>query len=60
MILKIIWLKDTLKFLKNLDHKKLFFIVTNQSGIEEKIYSEKDFLNLHKDIKKYLIKKYFY
>lgn len=55
---KIIWLKDTLKFLKNLDHKKLFFfIVTNQSGIGRKIYSEKDFLNLHKDIKKYLIKK---
>ena len=25
----------------------------------KKIYSEKDFLNLHKDIKKYLIKKIF-
>ena len=55
---KFIWLKDTLKFLKNLDHNKLFFfIVTNQSGIGRKIYSEKVFLNLHKHIKKYLIKK---
>ena len=37
--------------------KLKFFIITNQSGIGRKIFSEKDFLLLQKKIKIFLLKK---
>lgn len=55
---KIKWLNSTLRLLKILKNNKLkFFIITNQSGIGRKIYSEKDFLLLQKKIKNFLLKK---
>jgi len=47
-----------LKSLKYLSEKKVYiFIVTNQAGIGKKIFKEKDFYDLHKKIKDFLIKK---
>ena len=39
------------------DSEYLLFVVTNQAGIAKKIFSEKDFLNLHLKIKKKFLKK---
>ena len=55
---KMKWIKKTLSFLSRLKNNKIrFFIVTNQSGIGRGIYTERAFLELHKKIKKFLIKK---
>ena len=43
--------------LKYLTKKKFYiFIVTNQAGIGKKIYSENNFINLHKEINKRFVK----
>ena len=52
------WKKGSIKALKYLNKKKNYiFIITNQSGIARGFYSESDFLNLQRKIKKVLEKK---
>ena len=50
--------KKVIEGLKYLNEKKYYiFIITNQSGIGKKIFTEKQFINLHLFLKKYLQKK---
>ena len=52
--------KGVLKGLKFLIEKNYYlFIATNQAGIAKNIFKEKDFFNLHKDLKKKLLFKNF-
>ena len=58
---KMKWIKDSLNLLKKIKKDKInFFIVTNQSGIARKLFTEKKFLNLHKKIKEFFIQKNIY
>ena len=53
--------KGVLKGLKFLIEKNYYlFIATNQAGIAKNIFKEKDFFDLHKDIKKKLLLKNIY
>lgn len=56
-----IFRKGVLKGLKYLIKKNYYlFIVTNQAGIAKNIFKEKDFFNLHKNLKKKLALKNIY
>ena len=55
---KMEWINNSLNLLKKVNKSKInLFIVTNQSGIARKFYSEKNFLSLHKRIKDFFINK---
>lgn len=52
------WTPNAVEALKYLNKKGYYiFIITNQAGIARGYYTEDDFINLHKKIKKYLSKK---
>ena len=46
-----------IKFLQEIKNKKYIFIVTNQAGVAHGIFTEKDFIKLHLNLKKFLINK---
>ena len=50
-----IFKKNIIKFLKSIKNHYLF-IITNQSGIGRGYYKEKDFIILHKKLKKFFVK----
>ena len=54
------FLPKTLEFLKKYTKNFYLFIITNQGGIGKKIFTEKEFYQLHNSIKSYLIKKNIY
>ena len=56
-----IFRKNVISCLKLLNKKKInIFVITNQAGIAKGLYSEKDFLNLHRYLKTLLEKKNIY
>tara|TARA_B100001057_G_scaffold501203_1_gene621983 strand:+ start:6399 stop:7619 length:1221 start_codon:yes stop_codon:yes gene_type:complete len=54
------FLPGTVEALKKITNSHYLFLVTNQAGIGKNVFSQDDFINLHKKIKEYLTKKKIY